>query len=114
MTVWVVADGGHDYSDAARFGEVRFLLPKRPNVFAIGQLVREVEAKLQGVRRGDALLLSGSALACCLVFYAWLQQLGEVQVLIFSFRDQRYELRAVRLEQLAVSSVKLGGTNGEG
>lgn len=110
--VYVVSDSGHDYSKAWEHGEVVFLLESKVNVFAIGKLVRTVEEKLAGARPEDYLVLSGSSVGGCLAFHSLLERLGRVQLLIFSFRDQRYEVRTVSRELFMVAPERVGGTDG--
>ena len=111
--VYVVSNSGHDYSAAKQHGEVVFLFAGKVNVFAIGKLVQTVEEKLAEAKVEDYLVLSGNSVAGCLAFYSQLERLGRVQLLIFSFRDQRYEARTVTRELFTVAPERVGGTNGD-
>lgn len=102
-TVYIVSDAGHDYSTAAARGTLVFLWNSKINVFASDQLVKDIAAKLMGSQPEDFLLPSGNSLATCTAFAHLLLKHGKVNMLIYSFRNEVYEARTIRLEQCAAS-----------
>ena len=94
--VWVVSNAGHDYEAAKDKGEIRFLFEGKVNVFASDLLVKETAQKLKEATEEDYLCLSGTALANCIAYAYFLKKFGRVNVLLFSFKNNGYELRTVR------------------
>ena len=111
--VFIVQDSGHDFTQAARWGQPVVLFTGKVNAFALGKLAEQVEAKLASASRDDMLLLAGNLVVNCLALHSLLRRLDRVQVLIYSFREEGYELRALYPEMFGGNTAKLGGTNGE-
>ena len=101
-TVWIVSDSGHDYSTAKKFGEVSFLYNDKINVFASDKLVKELCAKLQNSNKNDCVLPSGNSLATCLTFSILMSKHSMVNMLIYSFRNQMYEVRTILKSQFVL------------
>jgi len=57
--VWIPADSGHDYSDARRYGNLRFLSEGPMNIFDVTHMHRLFEKRLEKSQRQDFLLNSG-------------------------------------------------------
>jgi len=95
-TVWVVANAGHDYSSAKDRGEIKYLYEGKVNVFASDFLVKEIAQKLDQANEEDFLCLSGTSLANCIAYAYFLQKFGRVNVLLFSFKNNSYEIRTIR------------------
>ena len=103
-TIWVVSDTGHEYSKAEGRGTLRFLFTGKVNVFASDMLVKEIESKLEEATEEDYLLPSGNAVANCLAFTSLLNRFSKVNVLIFSFKHETYEVRTIRKSQFKTAS----------
>lgn len=101
--VYVTEKGSHDYSKAAEHGELKFLYDKssRANVFASDALVKEIEEKLVDSNSDDFLLLSGSMTPAVISFYVLMNKHGLVQNLLYSFKNNDYELRTIRRGQFS-------------
>ena len=98
--VFIVAKGPHDYSKAADKGELTYLFPdNKVNVFASDQLASDVAAKLAGSTPDDFLILSGNMVAASIAFAVMLLKHGAVNVLIYSFKSDCYEVRTIRQGQ---------------
>lgn len=97
--VYVVAKGSHDFSQAVEHGEITFLFSDKANVFAADQLVKDIEDKLAGSKPDDFLILAGSMLPAAIAFYVLMQKHGIVNNLIFSFKNNNYEIRSIRSAQ---------------
>jgi len=96
--VWIVSDNGHDFSRAAEFGDSTFLFAKdeKINVFATDALALDIQTKLAGAAPADFLIPTGNAVANCIAYAHLMMEFGQVNVLIYSFRDATYELRTIR------------------
>ena len=81
--VYVLNDGGHDYSDAERFGEVVVcsagVLPKND----INRLFRELDEVLSESDPKDLLLLTGPASLCAVASAIMASLHGETHFLVF-------------------------------
>lgn len=94
--VFIVSDGSHDYSLAKKHGDLELLLRDKINVFASDKLYRDIEDVLKGASPDDFLILSGNMLAAAMAFQVMMKFHGKVNVLIYSFRNEQYEIRTVR------------------
>ena len=101
-TVYAVSDSGHDYSSAETLGQLVFLYNGKINVFASGQLVKDIQEKLISSKPDDMLLPSGNALAVCIAFSVLMNKHGQVNHLIYSFRNKMFEVRTIYKSQIAV------------
>lgn len=102
--IYVVSDTGHEYSKAESRGELVFLFTGKVNVFASDMLVKDIETKLDEASEHDFLLPSGNAVANCIAFTTMLNKFGKVNVLIFSFKHEAYEVRTIRKSQFKTAS----------
>lgn len=93
--VWIVSDMGHDYSTATKHGELEFLYPGKINVFASCKLISELCDKLGTSSKEDFLLPSGNSMATCIAFSILMMKHGMVNMLIYSFRNQLFEVRTI-------------------
>ena len=68
--VFIINRGGHDHSDAKRFGELVYLSEGVVNRYAITEMYREFVQVLKGSNEEDYILLTGlsvmSSLACAI------------------------------------------------
>lgn len=68
--VYILTDGGHDYSGAKEFGDLVFCLPDVIKKSDVAQMYRELSVALDDYQIDDYLLVSGLTtlfLLCCLV-----------------------------------------------
>ncbi len=81
--VYVLNEGGHDYSDAERFGEIVYcttgVLPKND----INRLFRELDDVLSESDAKDLLLLTGPASLCAVASAIMAATHGEIHYLVF-------------------------------
>ena len=99
-TVWCTQDTKHNYSSANQRGDLVFLYEDKVNVFATDMLASEIREKLKGSKEDDFLIPSGNAIAACIAFSVLMEKHGVVNVLIFSFRSNLYEIRSIRKAQV--------------
>ena len=97
--VYVVNDGGHDFSPAMSRGELVILTRGSVNVFATDRLLQELKDKLNESHEDDFLLTSGNGLVSCLAHTFMMLKHGRVNLLIYSFKNKDYELRNMTLRQ---------------
>lgn len=91
--VFVANWGGHDYSDAQRFGTLVPVTSDRVNLFATDRLEMEMQRVLGDANPTDYLLVSGSPVVNTLCAGFLLRRLGRLRLLIWDARGQRYMLR---------------------
>jgi hypothetical protein len=99
--VFVVADRGHDLSAATEYGELHFIAPFIPNVFATDRLAGLIYQKLEASEPEDYLIASGSLPLNMMTYAALMMRHGHVHLLIFDPKINRYVLRTIREQQLA-------------
>jgi len=96
--VFVTNKGGHDFSDAERFGELVFLTEGRVNRYSINTLYRELVDATNNAKTDDYLLVSSlnilNALASSILSYKF----GVVNYLLFN--DGEYLVRTIRYDYL--------------
>ncbi len=101
--VYVVSKGSHDFSKAEEHGDVVFLFQDKANVFATDQLVKDIEEKLQDSTELDYLILAGSMLPSAVAFHVLMEKHGAVHNLIYSFKNENYEIRTIADRQFSVA-----------
>lgn len=101
--VYITSKGSHSYDKAAQYGEIIYLYDdsKKANVFAADALVKEIEEKLVGATPEDFMILSGSMVPAAIAFFVLMQKHGSVNNLLYSFKNNNYELRTIRRSQFA-------------
>lgn len=92
-----MANTGHDYSMAEKRGTLTYLYEGKVNVFASDKLGRELEDKLADSNTSDYMILSGNQLAAAMAFHIMMKKNGLVNVLLYSFKNQEYEVRTIRM-----------------
>lgn len=94
--VFIVSNGGHDYSDAARFGELVFCTENVIRKDDIAQMYREIKQTLTVAEHGDYLLISSLTSLCSVAAAILAYQFGEVHFLLY--KDGQYVPRDLILE----------------
>lgn len=88
-TVFIMNDGGHDYSDAIRFGSLHFLNISRKAKWDIARLYTEITEGMEEANRDDLILVSGLTTHCCVATALMIERFGCVNYLIF--KEDKYE-----------------------
>ena len=104
--VWVSADSSHDLTAAKAHGEIVTVVPGKVNVFASDALRNTVEAMLKDSGPEDFCLLAGNMLVSALVYNCLMELHGKVNILIYSFRQEIYEIRTIREAPLPDEEVR--------
>ncbi|MDI6785093.1 MAG: hypothetical protein QMD92_00130 [bacterium] len=97
-TVYCINNGGHDYSDALRFGKIKFLSEGPVSKFAISKMYRDFAMKLRESAPTDYILLSGLTTMACVACSCFAFLHGRLNILIF--KDNRYVERKLMLGEL--------------
>lgn len=97
-TVFVVNRGGHDFSDAERFGKLDYLSEGSIERYSIVNMYRKFSEKLRNSHEDDYILLTGlstmQSVACSM--FSFLH--GQLNLLLY--RDGRYIDRKVIMREL--------------
>lgn len=97
-TVYIVNNGGHDYSDANRFGHIKFLSTGPVSKFAISKMYREFAMKLRESTNADYILLTGLTTMACIACSCFAFLHGRINILIF--KNGKYVERKLVLGEL--------------
>jgi hypothetical protein len=87
--VYVLSDGGHDYTDAERFGELVFLNIPRHARWDVARLYEELQEGLKDATSDDLFIVSHLASHCCVATALLVEWFGKVNFLIY--RKDKYE-----------------------
>lgn len=89
--VWLANQGGHDYTDAERFGRVLAITTDSVNPFNPDRLMVTISQRLKVAAKEDYLAVSGSPILNALALAMWLRRFGLCNVLLWSHRDKEYK-----------------------
>lgn len=81
--VYILTDGGHDYSDAERFGALEFCNITVRNKHDISQMYRELRDCLWDSEDGDYLLISSLTSLCCVATAILVELHGKINFLLY-------------------------------
>ena len=81
--VYILTDGGHNYSDAERFGVITFCHVTVRNKDDISQMYRELTDCLKDSSEMDMLLISSLTSLCCVATAILTEWHGRVNFLVF-------------------------------
>lgn len=87
--VYIVSDGGHDYTAAEKFGEIVFCTDRLIKRGDIAQMYREISDALIDARADDYILVSSLTSMCMIAAAIMADQFGQVHFLIFE--NGKYE-----------------------
>lgn len=96
--VYILADGGHDYSDAERFGTLVFLKIPTYAKWDIARLYDELQEGLKEAEADDLLVVSHLTSHCCVATAIMVEWFGRVNFLIY--RKDRYEEKKLILNDM--------------
>jgi len=81
--VYIMNDGGHNYDDAKRFGQLVFCTDKVIKKSDTAQMYRELCAALEDANNDDFILVSSLASLCCVATAIMVERFGEVHFLLY-------------------------------
>ena len=91
--VYIVNNGGHNYDDAARFGEIVFCTDSVMRKDDTAQMYRELNNVLRESEPHDYILISSLATLCSIATGIMAAQHGEVHLLLY--KDGQYVERDI-------------------
>ena len=94
--VFITSNGGHDYSDAARFGELVFCTDVAIRKDDIAHMYREFIIAMQDAEEDDYVLVGSLTSMCMVAAGIMADRFGRLNCLIF--RDGKYIDRTIMLE----------------
>lgn len=98
--VLIVNRGMHDYSSALNYGEQLVDLTKgRWSRVNVTSMVREMEHTIRQSTKSDWLLISGPATINCIACVLFALHHRQLNLLIFSSRDNGYIPRTITFEE---------------
>lgn len=82
--VFIVNNGGHDYSSAARFGEIVFCTDRPIHRDDVHQMYRELSFALADADAEDYILVSSLTSLCMVAAAIMADRFGELHLLIYN------------------------------
>lgn len=98
--VFILSDGGHDYSAAAEFGELVYCTHTPIHRDDVAQMYRELKVSLDEATYDDFILISGLTSLCCVATAIMAERFSEVHFLIF--KSDRYIRKDLFLDNTGV------------
>lgn len=94
--VFIVNNGGHDYSGAEMFGDLVFCTKSVIRKDDTAQMFRELSESLSWARRDDYLLVSSLTSLCMIAAGIMADKFGEIHLLLY--KDGQYVARDILFE----------------
>ena len=102
--VFVVNRGGHNHTDAERFGELIFMSEGTINRYAVSQMYRQFVDHLKDSTEDDYILITGLSVMASVACSVFARIHGRLNLLLFkssqSGEEGRYVERTVMLDEL--------------
>lgn len=83
--VYILTDGGHDYSGVKEFGIPVICIDSVIKKTDIAQMYRELSVALEDFSQDDYLLLSGLTSLCAVATAIIVEKLGEIRFLVYDY-----------------------------
>jgi len=96
--VYILADGGHDYSDAERFGTLIHLTVPTNAKWDIAAVFDSLKEGLKDAEHDDYIVVSHLTSVCCVATAIMVEWFGRVNFLIYRF--DKYEEKNLLLDNL--------------
>lgn len=93
--VWLTNEGGHDYTDAQRYGRLMQLTAGSINIFSPDRLMVLISERLRVADAEDYVVISGAPMLNALVLAMWLRRFPHIKCLLWSQKYGRYEQKTV-------------------
>ncbi len=94
--VFIVSNGGHDYSDAARYGEIVFCTDEVIKKDDVAQMYRVISESLNDAEADDFLLISSLTSLCTVAAAILAARFGELHLLLY--KEGQYVQRDLILD----------------
>ena len=99
-TVWVINRSAHDYSGAARWGNIKWMTSGPVNRYATGKIFRMLNEPLRQSRANDYILLTGLTVMACIACSIFALRHKRLNLLIYRPDTNTYVERRMNLEDL--------------
>lgn len=96
--VYILSNGGHDYTDATRFGELVYLNIPSHLKWDTAALYDELVEKMEDAEPEDLLVISHLTSHCCVATALLVEWFGRVNFLIY--RKDKYEEKKLILNNM--------------
>ena len=94
--VFIISNGGHDYSDAERYGEIIFCTDEVIRKDDVAQMYRVLSEALDQAEADDLLLISSLTSLCTVAAAILAARFGELHLLLY--KDGEYVKRDLILD----------------
>jgi hypothetical protein len=100
--VWIVNDGGHDFSKAEVYGTLHRITDGQVNPFGTDRLAKRISKAISLAHEDDYVLVSGTPVITGLVLFLWLSYFPRCNLLQFDARApaRDYQLTPVERDHL--------------
>lgn len=98
MKVYIPNQGGHDYSDAERFGSLVYVTQGAISKFSVGTMGREWARYIKDSAPEDYILSSSLTTLCIVGAALFARKHGHINLLLF--RNGKYICRTIILDEL--------------
>ena len=99
-TVWVINRSAHDYSGAARWGNVKHMTEGPVNRYNTGKIFRMLHEPLKTSKANDYILLTGLTVMACIACAIFALRHKKLNLLIFKPQNHTYVERRMDLEDI--------------
>ena len=101
--VFIINKSGHDFSGAAKFGEIIYLSEGRLEKYAVTEMYREFSEKLINSEPDDFILITSLASSCSVAAACFGFLHGRLNLLLF--KEGIYIERKLKLDELLIITV---------
>lgn len=96
--VYIVNKGGHDFSDATRYGRIQFLSEGIANRYAVNKMYRDFSMVLRASSPDDYILITGLTVMSCVACACFSFIHGRLNILLY--KNGKYVDRKLMLSDL--------------
>jgi len=98
--VYIINRGGHDHSDAERFGELVFLSQGSINRYAASQIYRQFVDALRDSHSDDYILITGLSVMSSIACAIFSRLHGRLNLLLYRGGNGKYVERKLVIDEL--------------
>ncbi len=93
--VWILNDGGHDYSKAERHGRMVPMTTGGINPFSPDRLMVNLASRIRNAVEEDFVISGGSPMLNSILSAMWLTRFDKIKWLVWSNKQSKYEIVTV-------------------
>ncbi len=106
--VWIINDGGHDYSKAEVHGRMVPMTTGGINPFSPDRLMVNLASRLRNATEEDFAIVGGSPMLNGIVMSMWLERFDKMKCLVWSNKKERYEIVTVTKGAIVKNATSTG------